>query len=46
MKGLDVHSEGSLGIKFKYSRIAVVISSNQDSDDYIMFKRTALEICV
>ena len=46
VKGLDAHSEGSSGIKFKHSGIAVVVSSNPDSDDYIMFKRTALEICV
>ena len=34
------------GIKFKHGKIPVLISLNQDSDDYIMFKRTALEIGV
>ena len=46
VKGLDAHSEGSSGIKFKHNGIAVEVSSNPDSDDYIMFKRTALEMCL
>ena len=47
MKGADVHSE-VLAIKARDLNMVgfLVISSNKESDDYIMFERTALEIRV